>query len=41
MCFACREPLTFQEMRSDKYILDECCPYCYEKNGPGLIITKD
>ena len=41
MCFACREPLTYQEMRSDKYILDEYCPYCYEKNGPGLIITKD
>jgi len=38
MCFACREPLTHNEMLSEKYILDECCPYCYEKNGPGLII---
>ena len=41
MCFACREPLTHQEILSDKYVLDECCPYCYEKNGPGLILSKD
>jgi|TARA_B100001741_G_C16552811_1_gene600377 UPF0176 protein len=41
MCFACREPLTHQEILSDKYVLDECCPYCYEKNGPGLILSND
>jgi len=41
MCFACREPLTHQEMLSEKYVLDECCPYCYEKNGPGLIISSN
>ena len=41
MCFACREPLTDQEILSEKYVLDECCPYCYEKNGPGLIVTND
>ncbi|MAS62230.1 MAG: sulfurtransferase [Euryarchaeota archaeon] len=41
MCFACREPLTHQEILSDKYVLDECCPYCYDKNGPGLILSND
>jgi len=25
-------------MLSEKYVIEECCPYCYEKNGPGLII---
>ena len=40
MCFACREPLTNQEMLSEKYVIEECCPYCYEKNGPGLIISN-
>jgi len=41
MCFACREPLTHQEMNSKEYILEKCCPYCYEINGPELIISSN
>jgi len=41
MCFACREPLTHQEMHSKEYILETCCPYCYEINGPELIISSN
>ena len=37
MCFACREPLTEKEMQSEQFVIEECCPYCYEKNGPELI----
>ena len=40
MCFACREPLTKEEMLSEKYIVEECCPYCYEKNTPQEVIIK-
>lgn len=32
MCFACREPLTKLERRSENYKLDSHCPYCVEKN---------
>ena len=32
MCFACREPLTKRERRSENYKLDSYCPYCFEKN---------
>ena len=32
MCFACREPLTKRERRSENYKLDSYCPYCVEKN---------
>ena len=32
MCFACREPLTKLERRSENYKLDSYCPYCVEKN---------
>ena len=32
MCFACREPLTKQERRSNDYKFDSYCPYCVEKN---------
>ena len=41
MCFACREPLTHQEMHSKEYIMEKCCPYCYEINGPELIISSN
>ncbi len=37
MCFACREPLTTEETESEQYIVEICCPYCYEKNAPELI----
>ncbi len=40
MCFACREPLTHQEMLSNEYIVEKCCPYCYDKNNPKLITAK-
>ena len=32
MCFACREPLTKQERRSNDYKFDSYCPYCVDKN---------
>ena len=32
MCWACREPLTEQEMESEQYVLTKSCPYCIEKN---------
>ena len=32
MCFACREPLTKKERRSNDYKFDSYCPYCVEKN---------
>tara|TARA_B100001113_G_scaffold150818_1_gene123673 strand:- start:66 stop:926 length:861 start_codon:yes stop_codon:yes gene_type:complete len=32
MCFACREPLTKEDIRSEKYVVEECCPYCFGKN---------
>ena len=32
MCFACREPLTKQERRSNNYKFDSYCPYCVDKN---------
>ena len=34
MCFACREPLTKKERRSENYKLDSYCPYCAGKNKP-------
>ena len=37
MCFACREPLTYEETKSEQYVVEICCPYCYEKNTPELI----
>ena len=40
MCFACREPLTKEEMLSEKYIVEECCPYCYGENVPQEVIIK-
>ena len=33
MCFKCREPLTPNEMESDKYLLEKYCPYCYSENS--------
>ena len=32
MCWACREPLTEEEMESEQYVLTKSCPYCIEKN---------
>jgi UPF0176 protein len=29
LCFACRSPLTVEDQQSDRYVPDECCPYCY------------
>ena len=31
-CWACREPLTEEEMESEQYVLTKSCPYCIEKN---------
>ncbi|CAI8227888.1 MAG: putative adenylyltransferase/sulfurtransferase MoeZ [Methanobacteriota archaeon] len=41
MCFACREPLTKEEMLSEKYIVEECCPYCYGKNAPTQVSIEN
>ena len=30
MCWACREPLTEEEMENDQYEIAKCCPYCIE-----------
>ena len=30
VCFACREPLTPDEISSGKYIIGQSCPYCFE-----------
>lgn len=29
-CYCCQEPLTPEEQQSDKYVLGEHCPYCYD-----------
>lgn len=31
MCFMCREPLSPDDLMSEKYSLEEYCPYCYER----------
>lgn len=33
MCFKCREPLSPDEMESEKYMLEGYCPYCYVRNS--------
>ena len=33
MCFKCREPLSPDEMESEKYMLEGYCPYCYARNS--------
>ena len=33
MCFKCREPLSPDEMESEKYVLEGYCPYCYARNS--------
>ena len=32
MCWACREPLTEEEMESEQYVITKYCPYCIEGN---------
>ena len=32
MCFKCREPLSLEEQKSEKYVIGEHCPYCAEIN---------
>tara|TARA_Y100001970_G_scaffold53658_2_gene68002 strand:- start:40104 stop:40961 length:858 start_codon:yes stop_codon:yes gene_type:complete len=39
MCFACREPLTKEDLCSKKYSVEEYCPYCYEKNSIFSLIA--
>ena len=41
MCFACREPLTKQDMLSEKYVVEKCCPYCYGKNAPAQVSIEN
>ncbi|MGB0791795.1 MAG: pseudouridine synthase, partial [Candidatus Thalassarchaeaceae archaeon] len=31
MCFNCREPLSEEEQLSEKYVLGETCPYCFDE----------
>ena len=31
LCFRCREPLNKKEIDSDKYKIDEYCPYCFDE----------
>jgi UPF0176 protein len=30
LCYRCREPLNKEEIGSDKYKIDEYCPYCFD-----------
>lgn len=30
MCFKCREPLSAEDLESDKYSIEEHCPYCFD-----------
>ena len=30
VCWACREPLTEEEMESEQYVIAKSCPYCIE-----------
>ena len=30
LCFRCREPLNKEEIGSEKYKIDEYCPYCFD-----------
>lgn len=32
VCFACREPLSYNEQASEDYIIGESCPYCIGRN---------
>ena len=31
MCFKCREPLSPKDLESDKYSVEEYCPFCYDR----------
>ena len=31
MCFKCREPLSPDDLESERYSLEEYCPYCYDR----------
>jgi len=31
LCFRCREPLNKEELGSEKYKIDEYCPYCFDE----------
>ena len=31
LCFRCREPLNKKDIDSDKYQIDEYCPYCFDE----------
>ncbi|MBK70663.1 MAG: sulfurtransferase [Euryarchaeota archaeon] len=33
MCFKCREPLSPEEMKSEKYLIERYCPYCHAMNS--------
>ena len=30
MCFRCREPLSVEERKSERYVVNQHCPYCFE-----------
>ena len=30
MCFRCREPLSYEEQKSKRYVINQYCPYCFE-----------
>lgn len=32
-CFACRNPLSVEEQKSQKYVIEKYCPYCFDKNA--------
>ena len=32
MCWACREPLTEEEMQSEQFVVTKSCPYCIVEN---------
>jgi len=41
MCFACRQPLTKEELCSKRYLVEEYCPHCFEKNAAKPQITEN
>jgi len=41
MCFACRQPLTKEELRSKRYLVEEYCPHCFEKNAAKSQMTEN
>lgn len=33
MCFRCREPLSAKQQQSEHYVINQCCPYCFQSDS--------